>query len=636
MVATCYTLRPGPESGWVTFFELGRGVAFQGFFLILGPATPAGSRADAEARQEAQTVARAIVTAWKNRAGTELTDWLGGLSRLVALAARPIEYGAVILKGEEIHFLCQGHVRVFPLTTSARHRWEADLPGAGQLERRRVAVGDRFFFGRLPDEHLRGLPTTDALEGVERAAGQDGALILTFLPGGAPSEPAGPARPARVLPFPVNLEVMAPTPAPITTARRLTPATPLVEPPIGEAPATPIDPVADKRPRPHLWPWFAAGAGILALMVYFLVLRPRPQPSVPDGRATAVPSMAPAESSGRGVTGTIGSLVLSTSGGSAGIAWETTLDGAITGTPLVLSDRVIVASRDGTIAALSRNEGRILWSHKAQKGFGGGAIGNDTLTAVAGFDGIVRLMSPADGREVARLATDSRIASPPARTSEGLIVAGAYDRTLHALDPGTGRPAWKARLGGILWATPGVGRKYLYAPGLDGVMTAVNSKWGSVLWRFRAGGEIYSSPAVTDVEVVFGCEDGSIYALSAGEGTLLWRAPVGPAVSGGVRIHENMILVGDDGGILHALERASGREIWRYAAGGSIKSTPLVDSGCVLISAHDGALHALDLPTGNRIGRYPIGSPIAAAPAMSGDTLFVGTHDGRVVALRLR
>jgi len=647
MLVTCYTLRPGPESGWVTFFELGRGAGFQGFFLILGPSTPPGGRADPVSRQEAQTVARAIVTAWKNRGGADLTDWLGGLQRLIGLAAQPIEYGAVILKGDEMHFLCGGRVRVFPLTTSARHRWEKDLPNSDRIEHRLVEIGDRFFFGRLPDEHLRGLPTTDALEGVERAGGQDGAHILTFLPGGTATETAGPVRP--VPPLTVGpVTPVAPT-LPLETVRQLGPSGQLVEPPAAPPPAPPLDvhpeasepdlPIdepADRPTRAFPWPWFTAGVGLVLVLVYFLVVRPRLGPSVSSREVAATTAKTPPESAPTTVSTSVDSMVIPVAGETAGLAWETTLGGAITGTPLVLSDRVVVTCRDGTIAALARENGRILWSQKAAKGFGGGAIGSDTLAAIAGFDGILRLLSTADGREVARLATESRMASPPARTTEGLIVAGAYDRTLYALDPATGRSAWKARLGGILWATPGVGRKYLFAPGLDGVMTAVNSQWGSVLWRFRAGGEIYSSPAVTDQEIVFGCEDGSVYAVRAEEGTLIWRVPVGRAVAGGVRIEGDRLLVGDDGGILHALDRRSGRELWRYAAGGAIKSTPLVDTGTVLVSAHDGALHAIDLATGNRIGRYPIGSPMAAAPAMSGDTLFVGTHGGKVVALRLR
>jgi outer membrane protein assembly factor BamB len=677
MIATGYTVRPTPDSGWVSFFELGRGGLPQGFFLILGPATTAGARPDPEWRLEAQSQARQIVSAWKSRLDVEPAEWLRLVAQRTEGAVRPLEFGALILRGDEVHSLCTGRVRVFPLTATARLRRGVESAAPGRAERTRVEPGDRYFFGRVPEELLRAGPGAD-LEGIERAGGRDGALILTFLAGENRTAPAGPGDTADLVPsrrlkpkldvLPAGPPPVAPVPAPPVAPPPAAPIAEVAPPPPPVSPPTPppavilpFEPPAPPRPpafadavsdddgegmettrsdeeaprRRTAAPWLLAAVGVTLLAGWLLVGRSW-LASRDEGAAESMPvEAAPTADAALEAPAPLDSGAAPPSA-PGGIAWATQFSGAVTGTPLVLADRILVATRAGEIAAVDRRGGQILWTQSATKGFGGGLVGGDSLAVVAGFDGALRGFDPGDGRELFRLDTAGRIASPPVRTAEGFFVVASYDRSLYAYDPEERETVWKTRLGAILWASPGLGDKYLYQPGLDGVVVAINSRWGSVLWRYRAGGEIYSTPAVVNGTLVFGCEDGSIYGVTPEEGRLAWRTPAGAAVSGGVCAAGALALVGDDGGTLHALDASSGRVAWRYEAGTPIKSTPTIDSGVVVLSTLGGTLHAVELEAGAPIGRYPIGAPMASSPVISGDSLFVGTHDGRLVALRLR
>lgn len=668
MIPTCYTVRPGPDSGWVTFFELARSAESQGFFLIIGPG--GDSRPDPDKRRLAQEVARTIVTSFKSRRGEDPVEWLKQLRYQVTGASPRLEFGALLLTGEEMIFVCEGRVRVYPLTATARFRWERDIPSPGVVVRRRVEAGDRFFFGRVPQEAATGLPAADVLERVERAGGRDGALIITFLPSGEPASvgemegaapppaPSEPELPVIETPTPSG-QHRATTPAPriLSAEEILTEAPPAAAVPLESDVATPVGepvptsfleaPIAEAGPElsagdlassawidagereavPPRWPWVLLAISVVSLVGYLAFIRPmvrgRTKPAREESVTTAPESTA-------------APMAAAPPEGGAGTAWQTQLSGAVTGTPLVLADRLIVAARDGSVTALDRRSGARLWSLTSPKGFGGGPVMADSLVVVAGFDGIVRGIDPDDGRAVWQFATGGRIASTPAVTREGAVVVGSYDRTLYGLQGRNGRLLWKCRLGGILWASPVAAGAYVYAAGLDGTVAAVNGKWGSVLWRFPAKAEIYSAPAVTRQALVFGAEDGSVYAIDPETGRLLWKFAAGSPVGGGVAVEDDLFVMGDDGGVVHALEGSSGREVWRAGVGGAVKARPLIDAGGVVIAGHDGGLHALRLASGERIGRFPVGSPMAAAPAVAGDTLFVGTHDGRVVALRLR
>lgn len=666
MDISCYTVRPGPDSGWLTFFELARAGKSSGFFLVLGPAECPPSGPDPEHRRIAQETARGIVAVAKALRDPGVGDWIEEVARRVAAAPAPLEFGAMMAGEDSLHFRVEGRVRVVPVVAGARRRWERDVPRPGENSTRRVEAGDRFFFGRVPREAAAGLPPADLLEGIERGGAGDGALMLTvhsvrgITVAAAAPEPAravpapaafaepAPAAPAPTLPVGASDVEHGPLPPPDSVGPPEPPDEGLSAPPVEVAPPLRAG-TRSLRHRARAAPaaWAVLALALAALGTYLFWLRPglrAPRPAERGGEvsagatATGSSTIAPGDRPGTKAPSGAPAAPAPQPGAaeSPGVAWEARLPGAVTGAPLAAGGRIIVGCRDGGVYGLTPDSGKVAWRLAGQKGFGGAAAVRDSVACIGGFDGVVRAFDPASGRSLWQYATAGRIRAAPVFNGDGQVIAVSYDHTVYALEVAGGRLAWKRRLDGILWATPALGQRYLFVPGLDGVLSALNPRRGTVAWRFKAGGEIYSAPVATDSLVVFGCDNGTIYALDARRGILAWRVAAGRPVGGGACAAGGLFLLGDDGGTLHAIEAATGRERWTYRTGAAIKSTPLVDGSTVVLSSHDGALHAVNLATGEPIGRVPLDAPMASSPLIVGDSLYVGTHDGRVVALRLR
>jgi len=102
--------------------------------------------------------------------------------------------------------------------------------------------------------------------------------------------------------------------------------------------------------------------------------------------------------------------------------------------------------------------------------------------------GYARTDVPAEVGRVWKKEFGTKVSQPV--VADGKLFLSAVDRhTVHALDAGTGKPAW----------------------------------------RFIAGGRVNSPPTVHKGLVLFGCADGWIYALRAADGAFAWKFQAAPS-----------------------------------------------------------------------------------------------------------
>ena len=152
--------------------------------------------------------------------------------------------------------------------------------------------------------------------------------------------------------------------------------------------------------------------------------------------------------------------------------------------PTVAGDRVVAGSTAGTVYALDRATGKLLWRYQTR-----GAV----------------VSSPAVG--------PSDPAKPGTYATGGLVFAGSADHYLYALDLASGAPRWRYQTGGPISSSPAYANGVVLAGSLDGRLYAVAAATGKPLWSEATGGPIdLSSPAILDGRVFIGSRDGGLYA----------------------------------------------------------------------------------------------------------------------------
>lgn len=215
-------------------------------------------------------------------------------------------------------------------------------------------------------------------------------------------------------------------------------------------------------------------------------------------------------------------------------------------------DRVVFGSYDNSVYCLALADGKLLWKYETEGRVHGTPAIVDDRALVSGCDGKLRSISLADGKQVgevelggysgasAAVMGDSAFVGTftnqvvgvnwaagkilwnyenpdrqfpfysSAAVTEKAVYIGGRDKTLHALDPKTGKPAWTFRAKGRIDSSPVVVGRRVFFGSTDGVLYALNDSTGVEVWQYDAGSPINASPAVSQGRLVIGTEDGVV------------------------------------------------------------------------------------------------------------------------------
>lgn len=307
--------------------------------------------------------------------------------------------------------------------------------------------------------------------------------------------------------------------------------------------------------------------------------------------------------------------------------WRTPTDDDINSTVCASGNRIFALSNMGTLFALDKDKGKVLWKkdiHEETRGLRG-MRWNMTLAPLR-----------ADARSVyaaglhpklllfafcADVATGekrwSRCAGPPrGRGYQTAALALAGPRLCYETHTGCG--ALDAETGEDLWmeevqrtrgeASPTVCGDFAYFH-RPGVLRKRKVEDGSLVWEHTSPGAMnyVGQPAVADGRVLFASAD-SVYALDDTTGKEVWRFKT-PSPGGleGARhqLHRNVatplihgphVYFGSDNGIFYVLDVDTGKPVWQYSTGVPIKASAAVSGDRVVVSAFDGNVYAFVKP----------------------------------------
>lgn len=371
--------------------------------------------------------------------------------------------------------------------------------------------------------------------------------------------------------------------------------------------------VAEKRPGlpPHLWGQIAAGVGEDSVHALFL------HPETQKINTTGIVSR-----------------------------WVYDSRYTITAAPVVWKDRVIVADRGGDITCLSAAEGKVLWSAQA----GGPVLSTPDVygekVVFASTDGIVYCVRVDNGARVWSFKTREPLVAAP-RISGGVVYVGGSDSTFRALDVQTGALLWtRDSIDGFVETRPLVYRGLVIFGAWDTRLYALNARDGERAWSWSNGNpsRLYSPaacwPVAADGKVFIVAPDRAMTVIDVLTGKAVWRSrehqvreAIGISVDSG-RVYARCMT---DTLLAYSSASATPTLFWETNCGYGYDidpSMPVERDGIVYFGTKNGLVLAVDSATGSLRWVYKVGVTIVNTPApLDARAVVVTDADGKVTMI---
>ena len=255
------------------------------------------------------------------------------------------------------------------------------------------------------------------------------------------------------------------------------------------------------------------------------------------------------------------------------LKWKTKLVGALRTQPLLTTDVLYIVGENDTVAALARDDGRVLWTYDKEP--------VEEIT-IAGHAGLL--------------------------LEEGRLYAAFTDGAVAAINPADGQLLWEMETATDVDLRPGNVPQFL-----DVDTTPVMLRGSLYIASFTAG----------------------LYALNPRSGTVEWRDPEFKGVTGLAAAGRMLVIASARRGV--SLLDLRTREVkWEKAPERGSPTAPMVtQSGTVIYGETQGSLLALSLSDGREVARAEGGAGFSAAPFVVGRFGGALSNGGRFLCLRI-
>lgn len=282
--------------------------------------------------------------------------------------------------------------------------------------------------------------------------------------------------------------------------------------------------------------------------------------------------------------------------------------------PTLDKENIYMANDDGSVVALSRDAGDIVWQQK-----------------IVSFG-----------------ENGKRIFSSLAISNDNLFF-GAYDGNFYCLDAKTGKRNWVCMDADWIGSSPAVREdgNVVYI-GLEfglfkknGGVVAVDVQSGKTLWQYyEMTGLTHASPAVSTKlgVVVCGCNDNFVYCLDYKTGKLLWKYETQGEVKYGAIFDEKrkMVIIGSMDGNVYCLSIVTGELVMIFSAQAGFYSNPVLFEDTIIIGSLDKNIYCFDLITKTKLWHVATGGRIFASPVVYKRSIFIGSNDGSLYEIEAK
>ena len=316
--------------------------------------------------------------------------------------------------------------------------------------------------------------------------------------------------------------------------------------------------------------------------------------------------------------------------------------------PALSSDRIISASSDGTVSAVSKDKPSLLWSSSLDEDISAGVGEADGVVVVVSESGTVIAFDSVTGIQRWEQQINQIVFAQPL-VYRGKVIMRTIDGDLLGLDSNTGEIVWDAIFSQpefVIFGSPQpIGFNNLAVVGnATGRIIATDLETGLEAWQiFLASdrspellNESETIPVIVGEELFIADSPSAVVAYDLSSGNLLWeqRRPTARRLV----VDDSQVYGIDTNGRVYALGRSDGSIRWEQNAllYRNVSNIALV-GGYLIVGDGEGYLHVLDTRSGELAGRARAGKDVVFNGFLVEDaTLYVAYSSGRIEAFTLQ
>lgn len=260
------------------------------------------------------------------------------------------------------------------------------------------------------------------------------------------------------------------------------------------------------------------------------------------------------------------------------------------GPPVVTGEFVSVGSWDGNAYALDRETGRAIWRRDLGGRVAGAPAADRRRLYWATTAGRVVALDHA-GNQVWELDLKTPVAASPS-LARGLLLIAGEDGGLYIVNPADGRLAAKIDTAGCQTGPVWAGGKWLL-PEFNGELSLLDLDLAQADWTYDLEGEIWASPAVHENCVYAVSWAGALRALTPESGEDLWSLDLGGRITAAPVVAAGLVIAASEAGRLVLVPASSGQVAGEYDLGFECQATPGITQGKIIVAGLDGTVVAL-------------------------------------------
>ncbi|NJQ06964.1 outer membrane protein assembly factor BamB family protein [Streptomyces lonarensis] len=296
--------------------------------------------------------------------------------------------------------------------------------------------------------------------------------------------------------------------------------------------------------------------------------------------------------------------------------------------PAVRYEDTVVCGSGETLHALDAADGTPRWEHRtgpavAQPLHHGGSL-HVPLSGPGGggsSGGGTVVLDPADGSHRRDHPARAGVFAAPVAHGNTVYLCG-LDRTVQALDAGTGAVRWTFETDSQIFHTPVLHDELLHVATADGVTHTLDTADGSELRRFTTGGRpLAPQRTASGLLLLADRVDATLHALDPATGEESWAVRAAGEPTGLATAGETVLLAA--GRTLTARDAGSGEERWRADAARDHSPVTVVGATACHRSAAE-TVTGLDLATGAHRWSHEADGAVLHL-ATDGGVLYLGT-----------